>query len=161
MNAIENTEAPFEVGYGAQIKGRVTRAHEALDQLLEPEYRRLGLSAGEADVLTILLLTREPLAPTDLANWLGLTTAGMTGRLNTLETQELIERRTHPEDGRRRTLHFTDAGLEMARTVLRLKDEVVERHVVAALGAAGAESLLRHLDAVIASAQPERKDKPA
>ncbi len=148
-----NGESSVEAGLGAQIKGRISAAHDALDQLLAPEFTRLGLTAGEADVLTVLLLAdNESLAPTELAGWLGLTTAGLTARLNALEERTLIERRLHPTDGRRRTLHFTSEGEQLARTVMKLKDEVINEHIVAALGQVDAQALIAHLDTVITTA---------
>lgn len=152
MNQTRDARTPLSIGLGGQIKGRVTAARDALDQLLEPDYRRLGVSAGEADVLTIVLLSAEPPAPTDLANRLGMTTAGMTSRLNSLEAAGLIERRPHATDGRRRILHLTEAGDELASTVLRLKDQLVGEHVVSALGDEQARSLVGYLDTVITAA---------
>ncbi len=143
----------IDVGLGAQIKGRVVTAHEALDQLVAPEFTRLGLTPGEADVLTVLLIADDQsLAPTELARWLGLTTAGLTARLNALEKRALIERRLHPTDGRRRTIHFTPDGRRLAQTVIKLKDDVVNQHIVTALGTAEAEALISYLDTVITTA---------
>ena len=153
VNATSDGDVVENVGLGAQIKGRVSVAHDALDQLLSPEFQRLGLTPGEADVLTVLLIAEDhTLAPTDLADWLGLTTAGLTARLNALEERSLIERRLHPTDGRRRTVHFTPEGLDRAETVMRLKDDVVAEHVVTTLGDEDAARLVGLLDTVISAA---------
>lgn len=124
---------------------------QALDEVLGRELNRLGVSPGEADVLTVLYVADDrSLAPTDLARWLGLTTAGLTARLNALESRELIVRHQHPTDGRRRSVHFTEQGETLAQAVIELKDEAVSGLVEGALSASQAKALIAALDIVIA-----------
>ncbi len=160
MDETHNAEA-VEIGLGAQLKGRVTIAHKVIEELLAHDFDRLGLTPGEADVLTVLLIAKDQtLAPTELANWLGLTTAGMTARLNTLEERGLVERRNHASDGRRRTLHFTPEGLELAESVMRLKDDIITERVIATLGQQRAEQLLSDLADVITAATDRGVPRP-
>ena len=130
-----DTGDPVALGLGGQLKAKVTVAMRVLDRLLDAEFSRLGVSLVDADALTVLLLAENRVAsPTDMASWLGLTTAGMTARLNALEQRGLLERRPHPTDGRRVIVHFTDAGEALARRVLARKGEVLADRLVSGLG---------------------------
>lgn len=65
---------------------------------------------------------------------LGLTTAGITGRLNALAKRDLIERRPHPHDGRRLIVHLTPAGKALAQQVLDIKNDLLTEIAVEELG---------------------------
>ena len=151
MDTNDSTQ-PQKFGPGADLKRAVTIAHKLLDDLLSSHMAGLGLSLGEADVLTVVLLAEQAPAPTAIADWLSLTTAGTTGRLNTLERKRLIERRPHPSDGRRITVHLTARGESLAQAVLEAKDEALLSPVVGGLGKARVEGLTHELDALIAAA---------
>ena len=138
----ETQEPRFELGIGPLLKGNVATTKKLLDDLADSRMAAMGLSVGEADVLTLLLLTKaDPPAPTMLAEWLGLTTAGITGRLNTLERKRFIERRPHATDGRRVTVHMTETGAARASDVVVAKDEAWSEVVVGILGEAATEDL--------------------
>lgn len=148
MNTPDMTLSP-----GAELKRVVTLAHKALDDLIAVDMSRLGLTVGEADVLTVILIAGDSApAPTDIANWLSLTTAGATGRLNTLESKRLIERRPHESDGRRLTLHLTEEGHRVARTVIDAKDHALAIHVIDHLGPKATQLITSGLHALIAVA---------
>ena len=110
-------------GAGIHLKTNIAIAQKLLDELVAKEIRALGLSLGEADLLTVLLieLPKRP-TPTALASWLRLTTAGMAGRLNSLERAGLIQRETHATDRRRISVHLSESGQALAEKVLQAKD---------------------------------------
>ncbi|MCP4964762.1 MAG: winged helix-turn-helix transcriptional regulator [bacterium] len=138
---------------GADLKRAVTEAHRLLDDLLAADMAALGLSTGEADLLTVVRIADRVVVPGDVAAWLGLTGAGVTGRLNTLERRDLIERRPNPADGRSVTIHLTPAGERLADEVLTAKDSTVVNEIVESLGQDTAAQLVRHLDAITAAAR--------
>lgn len=154
--------SPFELGLGGHLKGNVTMALRVLERLLDSEFRPIGVSLADADVLTVLYLADGRVAaPTELASWLGLTTAGMTARLNALERQALLERHPHPSDGRRVIVQFTDAGEALAARVIARKEEVLAAQVVSELGEEASQRLVADLAELIRAASLAVNATPA
>ncbi len=141
------------LGAGAGLKRAITEAHRLLDDLLATDMAALGLSVGEADVLTVVRVAEQAVVPGDIAAWLGLTGAGATGRLNTLERRRFIERRPNPADGRSVTIHLTREGGRLADAVIAAKDSAVVHSIIESLGTDTATRLVRDLDAIIAAAR--------
>ncbi len=154
-------EATPRFGPGTELKRALTMAGKLVNDLLARDMTALGLSVGEADVLTVVLVAERPPAPTDIADWLSLTTAGATGRLNTLERKGLIERRPHASDGRRLTVHLTLRGRGLAEGVMRAKDQALTRAVVDRLGRDRARALVSELDGLIEAAAAALADPPS
>ena len=148
-----------ELGRGALLKALVTEAHKVLDDLLTHDMSKLGLSLGEADVLTVIIVADHEPTPSEIADWLSLTGAGTTGRLKGLESEGLIERRPHPRDGRSVTVRLTDTGLHLARQVIEAKDSAILNHIVDSLGTSKADLLNDHLSEVIASSRAALESK--
>ncbi|MEV4753586.1 MarR family transcriptional regulator [Micromonospora sp. NPDC049559] len=90
-----------------------------LAQLLEPRvnsvFTRHGLRRGEFDVLTALRRAGEPytLIPSELADTLMMSRAGMTNRIDRLEAAGLVERRLDPADRRSFLVALTERGREV------------------------------------------------
>lgn len=144
------------LGLGADLSRAVAEARKVLEDVLDDEMGRLGLSVGEADVLTTLLVSgRHHPAPSELADWLILTTAGLTGRLNSLDHKGLIERQPHSSDGRRLTVHMTREGKRVAKAVLAAKNATLTRQVVDEIGQQETRRLIQTLDDLIAAARRE------
>lgn len=70
--------------------------------------RRSGLSPTELTALEHLV--DAPSTPTELAHLLEVSTAASTGIVDRLERRGHVERRPHPADRRRTTLHVTAGG---------------------------------------------------
>jgi DNA-binding MarR family transcriptional regulator len=75
-----------------------------------------GLSWGGFTILFVLWIWGDR-ETGQLAEDCGLAKGTLSGMLTTLEKTGLVERRRHPEDGRRVTVHLLDSGLEMIETV--------------------------------------------
>lgn len=131
------TELVINILHTAEMVGR------RLDQLL----RGFGLARGSHNVLQILGGASEALTPTEVSARLTVTSATVTGLLDTLERRGLARRRAHPGDRRSILVEITDDGH-------RLLDELVpeliehEKRWAAGLTAARREQLLRLLGAV-------------
>ena len=72
---------------------------------------RHGLSQGR--FLTLIVMNRTPdeeINPSSLAEKVGVTRATMTGLLDGLERDGIIERLAHPEDRRKVGVRLTDKG---------------------------------------------------
>lgn len=144
--AERHQEAAFTPWRGGDLKRALATAHSYVDALIAREIEGLGVTLGEADVLTVVLVAgSDPPAPSQLADWLRLTTAGTTGRLDSLERKALLERRRHRTDGRRLTLHLTPAGTALATKVFEAKDQSLTE-VLSQLGDAYAKRLISDLD---------------
>jgi DNA-binding MarR family transcriptional regulator len=97
---------------------RVTRVH------MNPLFARVGLQAGEFDVLATLRRSGRPymLSPTQLYEAAMISSGATTGRLDRLERAGLVVRRPDPKDRRGKLIVLTDPGK-------RLIDEAMGRHV--------------------------------
>jgi DNA-binding MarR family transcriptional regulator len=105
----------------------------------------LGLQDYEYDTLHTLMIRDTPgsASPTRLAKDLGISGAGMTGRIDALEREGWVQRRPSAEDRRRVEIEVTKAGLELWRRAMngrgRAENDVVhaldpdERATLAAL----------------------------
>lgn len=138
----------FQLGQGAALKRAVTEAHKLLDDLVANDMAALGLTIAEADVLTVVYVCDYAPVPGEVADWLSLTGAGATGRLNTLERRGLLERLPNPADGRSVTIHLTSEGTELAAAVIDAKDSAVMTTLVDRVGPETAAALTESLDAL-------------
>ena len=95
------------------IIGRVHRLAAWLTDELTVVYERYGLGEGEFDVLAALRRAGHPFerAPGELADHTMVTTGAMTKRIDRLVARGLVERREVEQDGRRRIVALTLAGL--------------------------------------------------
>jgi DNA-binding MarR family transcriptional regulator len=131
------TELVINIVYTAELLGR------QLDVALRP----FGLTRGSHNVLQILGGASEPLTPTEVSARLTVTSATVTGLLDTLERGGLASRRRHPDDRRSVLVEITNDG---RRLLDRLVPELIEheKRWAAGLSSSGREQLLRLLGAV-------------
>jgi DNA-binding MarR family transcriptional regulator len=103
--------------------GRLWQVSALLDPEVEQVLTRHGLRRGEFDVLTALRRAGEPytLIPSELAETLMMSRAGMTNRVDRLEQAGLVERALDPADRR----SFLVAMTEKGRAVI---DETMTEH---------------------------------
>lgn len=106
------------------IFGRFAQVYLRANQAVDAVFVRHGLQRGEFDVLAALRRAGEPfvLTPSALATTLMLSRAGMTNRLDRLETAGLVERRLDPDDRRSFLAVLTVRGRQVA-------DAAVDDHV--------------------------------
>lgn len=125
--------------------GRLGRLFAHLGRAVDETFTRFGLQRGEYDVLAALRRSGAPhvLTPSALSDVLMLSRAGMTNRLDRLETAGLVERRANREDRRSMLIALTDRGVALV-------DEVTTVHVAneSALLADLTPDERHHLDAV-------------
>jgi DNA-binding MarR family transcriptional regulator len=91
---------------------RTLEVADALAGAVESNLRhQFGLSVGRFSLLMILHRYAESeVSPSDLAQRAGVTRATVTGLLDGLEDEGLVERQAHSTDRRRVTLNLTEAG---------------------------------------------------
>ena len=120
---------------------------ELLGRQLDLALRPFGLTRGSHNVLQILGGASEPLTPSEVSTRLTITSATVTGLLDTLEGRGLARRRPHPGDRRSLLVEITDDG---RRLLDRLVPDLIEheKRWAASLSASRREQLLRLLGAV-------------
>ena len=96
----------------------------ALDQLIqvagavEPTMaRRAGLSTSELQALRYLLDGSR--GPVELSHLLGVTSAASSGVVDRLAARGHVQRRPHPDDGRRTRVEVTPSGRSEVETLMR------------------------------------------
>ncbi|MFC9895752.1 MarR family winged helix-turn-helix transcriptional regulator [Nocardia sp. NPDC127579] len=106
------------------ILGRLGRLLAVAMPKIEAVFAEYGLQRGEFDVLAALRRSGEPfeLNPSVIADTLMLSRAGMTGRLDRLESAGLVRRTADAADRRAIRVALTEPGRELI-------DRVVVDHV--------------------------------
>ena len=126
-------DVPFEDNVEAIVVriGRLTRHFRSTTQLALAE---VGLQDFEYETLHHLMVRDTPghASPSALAADLGISGAGMTGRLDALEKAGWIQRRAAVDDRRRVDIELTKAGAEIWRRAIQLRGKA-EHEVVHAL----------------------------
>ena len=107
------------------VVGRLGRLLVVAQREIETVFTTHGLQRGEFDVLAALRRSGEPfeLNPSVLADTLMLSRAGMTGRLDRLESAGLVRRIADAEDRRAVRVALTDAGRKLIDTVVTAHTE--------------------------------------
>ncbi len=85
----------------------------------ETFFAKHGISHGRFVVLMLLDQdSTRGFHPSDMAERIGVTRATMTGLLDGLERDELVERRQNDEDRRTITIHLTEKGKQLLKDML-------------------------------------------
>lgn len=115
-------DTPFDDDTEA-IFVRMGRLIRHLKGVKDEAARVVGLRDFEYDTLHHLMIRETPgkASPTLLAEDLGMSLAGMTGRLDTLEEAGWIRRATVPDDRRRVVVEITAAGTKIWREAMTLR----------------------------------------
>jgi DNA-binding MarR family transcriptional regulator len=126
--------------------GRIMRHFRKTTQAAVAE---VGLQDFEYETLHHLMIRDTPgqASPSLLADDLGISNAGMTGRLDSLEKAGWIQRRADPDDRRRVHIEVTKAGVDIWRRAMemrgRAEDELLS--VLSAEQRAALAGLLKEL----------------
>jgi DNA-binding MarR family transcriptional regulator len=108
-----------------------------------------GLHYSELTTLGMLRTAPDAAgSPAELRTLVGQTSAGMTRILDKLETQRLVRRVAHPEDGRRIDVRLTARGARFAEACLDALLRV-ENALLAGLGKRRRDTLVGSLDALL------------
>lgn len=91
-----------------------TEVYEAFDA----HFARYDLSSGKFTVLMQLFVAKQDMAPSEFAERANVTRATITGLLDGLEREGLVQRQAHPSDRRMLTVHLTDKGHTLIERML-------------------------------------------
>ncbi len=102
------------------VLARITQLAAVVNSSVEQLLSQHGLQGGEFDVLTALRRSGDPftLTPSELSRMVMMSRAGMTNRLDKLESAGLVERSLDPVDRRSFRVALTPQGLEVIDGVL-------------------------------------------
>ncbi|GAA4378403.1 MarR family winged helix-turn-helix transcriptional regulator [Nocardioides caricicola] len=120
-------DVPFDDDIEAIVvrMGRLVRHFKAAMQEAVAE---VGLQDFEYETLHLLIVRDTPghASPSALATDLGISNAGMTGRLDALERGGWIQRRADANDRRRVGIEVTRAGMDVWRRAMALRGRAEE-----------------------------------
>ena len=124
----------IDIQFDDEVEGivvRLWRLHRFLKESRQVALVEVGLQDFEYETLHALMIRDTPgtASPTDLAEELGISGAGMTGRLDGLERAGWVQRTASPDDRRRVGVEITRAGADVWRRAMALRgsqeDEMV------------------------------------
>jgi len=148
--------------FGLGVIGRLVWSGRLADEILERTANASGLRRqGDFEVLSLLRRV-EPalLTPIEVAQQLRTSQSGMTGKLDRLEEQGLIQRTPDPDDRRAIRLGITETGRalidEAFDTALRVYESMVDGFAPNEVKSLDAllEKLLTRLDELSGMRQP-------
>lgn len=84
----------------------------------EAHFADHGLSAGKFTILMQLYVAQKDLSPSEFASRANVTRATVTGLLDRLEREHLLERQAHPTDRRMTTVRLTAKGTSLVEAIL-------------------------------------------
>lgn len=116
-----------------RVWSRIDRLSRRLERARRQAYAAHGLEPWEFDVLAALRRSGEPyrLTPGRLLLETNVTSGTMTNRVRRLAERGLVERESHPVDGRGALVRLTRAGLDRVDAaitgLLEAEDEMLGR----------------------------------
>lgn len=116
----------LDVEFDELVEGAFVRIGRIAQHLRRDKQRavaEVGLTDFEYDTLHVLMIRDTPgsASPTELADELGVSGAGMTGRLDGLEKAGWVRRIPSVQDRRRVIVEVTRPGLEIWRSAMDLR----------------------------------------
>lgn len=84
----------------------------------DAHFERYGLSAGKFTLLMQLYMAKQEIVPSEFAERANVTRATITGLLDGLERENLVQRQPHPSDRRMLTVRLTDRGNALLENIL-------------------------------------------
>lgn len=110
---------------------RIGRLQRYFKSTVQTAAAEVGLQDFEYETLHLLMIRETPgnASPSALAADLGISNAGMTGRLDTMERAGWIQRSTDAEDRRRVSIEITRAGAAIWRRAMELRGQAEDQVV--------------------------------
>jgi len=144
-----------------QVTARLSRVALHIARSQEESFGRFGLNRGEVGVLAALRFAgpKQQLSPTSLFKGLMLSSAGITSRLDRLESRGYVKRTRHPHDRRGVLVELTNAGGKALDAAVEA-DIASEKDLVAGLNAGERKSLAMLLRKLLATLEPAGNSGP-
>lgn len=124
----------IDIEFDDEVEGivvRIGRLGKFLAESRQTLVGSVGLQDFEYQTLHALMIRDTPgtASPTDLADDLGVSGAGMTGRLDGLEKAGWVQRTASPDDRRRVVVEITKSGADVWRRAMGRRGEQEEAMV--------------------------------
>jgi DNA-binding MarR family transcriptional regulator len=124
----------IDIRFDDQVEGivvRIGRLARYLKSTMQTAVAEVGLQEFEYQTLHSLMIRDTPgtASPTDLADDLGVSGAGITGRLDGLEKAGWVQRTHSPDDRRRVVVEITKSGAEIWRRAMAIRGSQEEEMV--------------------------------
>ena len=103
---------------------RFLRLHQRITGRAAQEFRRIGLSIAQFDLLSTLS-EREGASQQEIAERLYVTKGNVSGLIDRLAALGLVERRALPADRRSYALHLTAEGRRIVEEGLALQNRLI------------------------------------
>lgn len=128
-----NHEIPTLNTTSMAILGRLSIINKQIERSLQDNFTTYNVNCGEFDVLATLRRSGEPyrLKPTELFNFLMITSGAMTNRIDTLEKKGLVVRENDKVDRRAVYVKLTETGLNLINNAVFKHVEVEDRALAA------------------------------
>ena len=138
-----------------QVTARLSRIGLHISRSQEETFGRFGLNRGEVGVLSALRIAGPPnrLSPTRLFKGLMLSSAGITSRLDRLESRGLVRRTRDPSDRRGVLVELTDEGARILEEAVTANTQS-ERELLADLTADEITTLAGLLRKLLGALEP-------
>ena len=138
-----------------QVTARISRIALHIARHQDEVFGRFGLNRGEVGVLGALLLagSAQQLSPTQLFQGLMLSSAGITSRLDRLESRGYVKRTRHPSDRRGILVTLTDAGRKVLEQAVAA-DAAGEQELLLPLTREDRRGLVLQLKKLLAGMEP-------
>jgi DNA-binding MarR family transcriptional regulator len=139
----------IDVPFDPEVEGIVVRIGHLMRYLRatkEEAAAKVGLQGFEYDTLHSLMIRDTPglASPGSLASDLGVSPAGITGRLDSLEKAGYLQRSPGPDDRRTIVVEVTAAGADIWRRAMAMRG-AAEEELVQVLAPAEQKTLNRLL----------------
>jgi DNA-binding MarR family transcriptional regulator len=126
----------------AEIIRRLIEVGDTARAIVATTLRDSGAPSSASDMLWALATSEAPMTLREIAARLGRDPSTVTLTADKLETADLVTRRPHPTDGRKRTLVLTERGLGLWNT---LRDRLHASDLLTELSADQQRTLLELL----------------
>lgn len=138
-----------------RVTSRISRIGLHIARQQDEVFGRFGLNRGEVGVLAALRIAGPPhhLSPTRLFKGLMLSSAGITSRLDRLESRGLVKRTRDAKDRRAVLVELTHAGLNLLNEAVAANAES-ERALLGDLRANEIATLSKLLRKMLAALEP-------
>lgn len=145
----------IDIPFDPEVEGVVVRIGLLMRYLRatkEEAAAKVGLQGFEYDTLHSLMIRDTPgiASPGSLAGDLGVSPAGITGRLDSLEAAGYLQRSPGPDDRRKIIVEVTPAGADIWRRAMAMRS-TAEEDLVRVLDAAERKTLNRLLKKMMLS----------
>lgn len=138
-----------------QFPFAVARVTRRWRKLLDERLKDLGVTQARWTTMVYLQQGGEGLTQRELASLMAIENPTLVRLLDSLEQQELIERRACPNDRRARRLHLTDGGREFMNVLSARANELRDR-MLEGVDEADVEAALKVFQKIMENAEKQK-----